>query len=36
MVMKEASTCKGFYDLIKVSVFAITISNLNYRHVQNS
>ena len=36
MMMQEASTFKGFYDLVKVSVFATTISNLNYRRVQNS
>ena len=34
MMMQEASTIKGFYDLVKLSVFAITISNLNYRRVQ--
>ena len=35
-MMQEASTLKGFYDLVKVSVLAITISNFNYRRVQNS
>ena len=34
-MMQEASTFKGFYDLVIVSVFAI-ISNFNYRRVQNS
>ena len=31
MMMQEASTFKGFYDLVKVSVFGIAISDLNYR-----
>ena len=35
-MMQDASTFKGFYDLVKVSVFAITISNLNYRRVVNN
>ena len=35
-MMQEASTFKGYYDLVKVSVFAITISNFNYRSVENS
>ena len=36
IMMQEASKFKGFYDLVKVSVFATTISNLNYRRVQNN
>ena len=31
MMMLEASTFKGFYDLVKVSVFGVAISDLNYR-----
>ena len=36
IMIQEASTFKGFYDVVKLSVFAITISNLNYRGAHDS
>ena len=34
-MMQEASSFKGFYNLVKVTVFVITISNFNYRRVKS-